>query len=50
VNKDEEIRQVAARLDELLDGLRDNVGALNAILTRPVPPASGEADERLVPQ
>ena len=49
MNKYQEIRQVTAQLDDLLDSLRDNVAALNQILTRPVPPPdSGEADERLV--
>ena len=46
-SKDEEITRVAVQLDELLDGLRANVAALQEILTRPVPPG-GEADERLV--
>ena len=49
MNKDQEIRQVAAELDGLLDTLRDNVTALNAILTRPAPPPdSGDERERLV--
>jgi hypothetical protein len=47
VTKDEEIRQVAVRLDGLLDALRDNVDALNEILAQAGPPGS-EADERLV--
>jgi hypothetical protein len=50
VSRDSDVAQVAAQLDALLDRLRANVGALNEILTRPVPPESGEADERLVPQ
>jgi hypothetical protein len=45
--KDAEIARVAAELDGLLDCLRANVDALNAILTRPAEPG-GEADERLV--
>ena len=49
MTKDDEIAQVATRLDEILDKLRDNVTALNEILTRPAEPG-GEADERLVPQ
>jgi hypothetical protein len=49
VSKGEEIAQVAAQLDALLDELRANVDALNEILTRPSRPG-GEADERLVPQ
>lgn len=49
-SRDAEVRKLAAELDALLDGLRDNVAALNGILTRPVPPESGETDERLVPQ
>ena len=37
--KEQEIREVVAALDGLLDALRDNVGALNAILVPPeVPP------------
>lgn len=48
MTKDEEIRQVAAQLDTLLDKLGDNVAAITAILTRAAPPGSGEADERLV--
>jgi hypothetical protein len=47
-SRDSEIRQVVSDLDRLLDGLRDNVDLLNEILTRPVPPDGGEADERLV--
>ena len=48
-SKDQEIRQVAAELDDLLDSLRDNVTALNAILTRPAPPPDGDDEqERLV--
>ena len=47
MSKDQEIAQVTAQLDGLLDKLRDNVDALNEILIRPAP---GEADERLVPQ
>ena len=50
MSKDSDVAKVAAQLDALLDGLRANVTALNAILTRPVPPESGEAEERLVPQ
>ena len=46
--KDAEIAKVAAELDALLDELRDNVDALNAILTGPASPGSGGADERLV--
>ncbi len=44
-NKDEEIGRVTAQLDALLDQLRDNVEALNEILTAP---GGGEDDERLV--
>ena len=47
MTKDQEIADVAAQLDAVLDKLRDNVAALNEILIRPAP---GEADERLVPQ
>jgi hypothetical protein len=49
VSKDSDVAAVVARLDELLDKLRGNVNALNAIL---IPPSSGggEANERLVPQ
>ena len=47
MSKDEEIARVAAQLGGLLDQLRDNVDALNEILTRPAP-GSGETDERLV--
>ena len=47
-SRDNEIRGVVAQLDEILTRLRGNVDALNAILTRPAPPDSGEADERLV--
>jgi hypothetical protein len=46
-DKDAEIKQVASRLDGLLDELAANVAALNLILTRPAPPAP-EADERLI--
>jgi hypothetical protein len=46
-DKDAEVKRVSARLDALLDDLAANVAALNAILTRPVPPAP-EADERLI--
>jgi hypothetical protein len=45
-DKDAEIKQVASKLDGLLDELSASVTALNAILTRPAPPAP-EADERL---
>jgi hypothetical protein len=48
VSRDKDIRDVAAQLEGLLDDLRGNVAALNSILTRPDPPANGEADERLV--
>lgn len=47
-SRDREVRDLAAELDALLDGLRDNVAGLNAILTRPVPPGGDETDERLV--
>jgi ABC-type transporter Mla subunit MlaD len=47
MTKDDEIRTVAAQLDRLLDKLRDNVDALNAILTQAAPAACGEGDERL---
>lgn len=50
MSKDSEVAKVAAQLDALLDSLRSNVDAMQEILTRPVPPGSGEADERLVPQ
>jgi chaperonin cofactor prefoldin len=46
MSKDEEIRRVAMQLDTILDQLRDNVDALNEILTRPS--GGDEADERLV--
>ncbi len=48
MNKDEEIGRVTAQLDALLDKLRDNVDALNAILTTEPPPPGGVDDERLV--
>lgn len=35
MSKDEEIAAVVAELDALLDQLRDNVAALNAILVPP---------------
>lgn len=47
MSKDSDVAKVTAQLDELLDDLRANVDALNAILTRPVPPGGGEQDERL---
>jgi hypothetical protein len=47
-DKDDEIRSVAAQLDARMDELTATVAALTAILTHPVPPESGEADERLV--
>jgi hypothetical protein len=50
VSRDSDVANVAAQLDALLGSLRSNVDALNEILTRPVPPESGEADERLVPR
>lgn len=49
-SRDREVRDVVAQLDVILGRLRGNVDALNAILTRPAPPDSGEADERLVPR
>ena len=46
--RDDEVAAIARKLDGLLDALTVNVDALTEILTRPVPPDSGEADERLV--
>lgn len=40
--KDQEIRDVVAALDGLLDALRQNVGALNAILVPNDPPGLEE--------
>lgn len=40
--RDEEVREVVAELDDLLAGLRENVEALNAILTPPDEPAPGK--------
>jgi hypothetical protein len=48
VSKTDEIAKVTAQLDGLLDQLRDNVAAMNEILSRPPAPGGGEADERLV--
>ena len=45
---DDEIERVATQLDKLLDELGASAAALNAILTRPVPPPQGPDDERLV--
>jgi hypothetical protein len=50
VSRNDDVAAVAAQLDALLDGLRANVDALQEILTRPVPPEGGEANERLVSQ
>jgi hypothetical protein len=46
-DKDAEVRRVAAELDALLAQLEDNVGAMNVILTRALPPPE-DAQERLV--
>jgi hypothetical protein len=48
VNKDEEIRKVAADLDGLLDELQEAVGGLTAILTSP--PGNGTADAEVLAQ
>lgn len=48
MSKNDEVAKVAAQLDGLLDQLRDNVAAMNEILSRPSAPGGGEADERLV--
>lgn len=48
MSKDSDVAKVAAQLDALLESLRANVDAMQEILTRPVPPESSEADERLV--
>lgn len=48
MSKNDEVAKVAAQLDGLLDQLRDNVAAMNEILSRPASPGGGEADERLV--
>jgi hypothetical protein len=48
VSRDKDVRDVAAELEALLDDLRDNVAALNAILTRPAPPGTEETDEKMV--
>lgn len=46
MNRDEEVRDVVATIDGLLDALRSNVDALNAILT---PPASDGQSGQEVP-
>jgi hypothetical protein len=47
MTKDQEIADVATQLNDRMDELAATVAALNAILTRPAPPAPG-SDERLV--
>jgi hypothetical protein len=42
VSRDSEVRDAAAQLEGLLDALRENVAALNAILTPPPGPAREE--------
>jgi hypothetical protein len=44
VNRDKEVRDVAARLEDLLDELRGNVEALSAILTPPDPPRTASEE------
>jgi hypothetical protein len=46
-DKDAEIKEVATRLDGLLDDLAATVAALNAIMIRPAPPILGADEERL---
>jgi hypothetical protein len=50
MSRDQDVAEVAARIDGLLDDLGATVAALSAILTRPAPPVPGADDERLVPQ
>lgn len=45
MNKDEEIAAVVAELDGLLDQLRDNVAALNVILTPPAETGTTNGEE-----
>lgn len=47
-SRDGEVRDAVAQLDGILEQLRRNVDALNAILTGPPPGGGGEANERLV--
>lgn len=46
-SRNSEVRQVVSQLDGILGLLRENIDALNGILTVP-PPGDAEADERLV--
>ena len=47
--RDAEVAAIVRQLGSRLDELRNSVGALTEILTRP-PAGGGETDERLVPQ
>ena len=49
MSRDSDVKDVAAKVESLLDQLRDNVSALNEILMRPAPGGDAE-DERLVQQ
>jgi hypothetical protein len=48
-SKDKQIRDVCSHLESLLDQLRANVDALNAILTPPAPPTGNHGQEVPVP-
>lgn len=45
MNRDQEIKDVAAQLEELLDDLRENVAALTEILAPPPDPPGAAPEE-----